>query len=192
MEALLYALMTLVGTIVVAYLAQRWTLGIQIRLNDRQKRQQVYSELVGRKFVTTQLYVSRFEASIYSDYHEARWRVTGYRNDSLDGQESQWWMHKGEDVALEIAKNNQNLFETIGSVFTVFADSPELKGLVDRLYHFRALQIVGRPGATDLAQVEAWKAKAVKQLQSLAEAEYTKPIDHLLAYLASEIAKDKK
>jgi hypothetical protein len=163
-----------------------------MRLNDRQKRQQVYSELVGRKFVTTQLYVSRFEASIHSEYNEARWRVSGYRNDSLDLQESQWWMHKSEDLALEIAKNNQNLFETIGSVFTVFAHSPELNGLIDRLYHFRTPQIVGRPDGTDFVQVEAWKVKAVKQLHSLAEEEYAKPIDNLLVYLASEIAKDKK
>lgn len=192
MQGLLIALSTLIGAIVVAYLTQRWTLGIQMRLSDRQKRQRVYSELVGRKFVTTQLRVSRFEASIYSEYHEARWRVSGYRNDSLDLQESQWWMRKSEDLALEITKNNENLFETIGSVFTVFADSPELNGLINRLYHLRTPRIVGQPDGTDFAQVEAWKVKAVKQLQSLVEEEYAKPIDNLLVYLASEIAKDKK
>jgi hypothetical protein len=33
--------------------------------------------LKGRKFVTEQLYMSRYEACIFSDYHEAKWKLAG-------------------------------------------------------------------------------------------------------------------
>ena len=61
------------------------------------------------KFITTRLSVSRFEAWIFSDYHEARWKLAGDPTGSLDLQEAQRWMGKSEDLALEIAKNNSRI-----------------------------------------------------------------------------------
>ena len=43
---------------------------------------------MGRKFTTTQLYVSKYEALLYSDYHEARWKLAGAPKESLDLQEA--------------------------------------------------------------------------------------------------------
>jgi hypothetical protein len=60
-----------------------------LKISDHQKRQQVFSEVMGRKFLMTQLYVSRFEALIYSNYHEAKWKQSGWPKDSIDQQEAQ-------------------------------------------------------------------------------------------------------
>lgn len=138
----------------------------------------------------SQLYVSRFEAWIYSDYHEARWKLAGAPKDSIDLQEAQRWMHKSEDLALEIAKNNQSLFQTLGLIRTSFRRTPTLDSLTEKLYRFKVPEITKRPFDLDANQLEAWKVNAVKQLQELVEREYSKPIDELTAFLAKEIAEN--
>jgi hypothetical protein len=110
------AVFVLIGVILGAFLNYKFGIKSQLRVSDHQKRQQVFSELMGIKFVITQLYVSRFEASVFSDYHESKWKQAGYPRDSIDLQEAQRWMHKSEDLAAEIAKNNQYLFEKIGMI----------------------------------------------------------------------------
>jgi len=59
----------------------------------------VFARLMGRKITTEQLYVSRYEAFMFSDYNEERWRRSGSPKDSLDLQEAQRWMHRSEDLA---------------------------------------------------------------------------------------------
>jgi len=181
---------TLLSTILVGYLSYRWGLNSQIEISNRQKRQQVFSQLMGRKFITTQLYVSRFEAYIFAEYHERRWKLGGAQKDSLDLQETFRWMHKSEDLGLEIARNNQSLFETIGLIRTLFPDTQKLNELVSRIYHFKMLAIIPPGEGMGLDQLNKWKIKGVKDLQDLVEREYAKPIDELLTHLASEIKKD--
>lgn len=144
---------------------------------------------MGRKFLTTQLYVSRFEALIYSDYHEAKWKRAGHPKDSIDLQEAQRWMHKSEDLALDVAKNNQSLFETIGLIRILFPKTSKIDELIDRIYHFKTPKILGDPFKMDANHLEEWKVKAVKDLQVLVETEYAKPINDLLDYLANEISR---
>jgi hypothetical protein len=168
----------------------QWGLRKQLKATDEQRRQQAYSQLLGRKAVMSQLYVSRFEALIYSDYHEARWKLSGAPKDSLDLQEAQRWMHKSEDLALEVSKSNQALFETLGLIRSCFRRTQELDSLTDRLYHFKVPQIMKRPFDLDGSQLEAWKMNSVRQLQDLVESEYSKSIDELAAYLSKEMAKD--
>jgi hypothetical protein len=188
--ALITALLTLGSTVTVQYLTSRWGISNQLRMDKVQKRRQVFGELMGRKFLTTQLYVSRFEALIYSDYHESKWKHTGYPKDSIDLQEAQRWMRKSEDLALEISRNNQSLFETIGLIRTLFPNTPQLDELVNRIYHFRTPKISLQAGSVDPSQLEAWKLKAAGELQNIVDNEFAKPIDDLLVHLSTEITKD--
>ena len=142
---------------------------------------------MGRKFLTTQLYVSRFEALIYSDHHEAKWKQAGYPKESIDLQEAQRWMHKSEDLALDIAKNNQSLFETIGLIRILFPKTSKLDELIDRIYHFKTPKILGDPLKMNQNQLDEWKVRAVEGLQALVETEYANPINDLLDYLANDI-----
>jgi hypothetical protein len=145
---------------------------------------------MGRKFMTSQLYVSRFEAYIFSDYHEARWKVSDQRKDSIDLQEAMRWMHKSEELVMELARNNQSLFETLGMIRTLFPHTPRLEELTSRVYHFKTPRTSSPPNGKDLIELNAWKEQSVKSLQELVEREYAKPIDELLDYLAIEIARE--
>jgi hypothetical protein len=99
----------LAAALIIAAFGAYFGYHAQVSLTGKQKRQQAYSELMGRSAVRTQIIVSRTEASIFSKYYERRWHLAGNPTDSLDFQEAQRWMHKSEDLALEIAKSNQSL-----------------------------------------------------------------------------------
>lgn len=110
------------GGIVGQYYASQFQFSSQVHLQKVQGQRQVFARLMGRKFATKQLYVSRYEAMIFSDYHEARTKRSGLPKDSLDLQEAQRWMHRSEDLVFDIVKNNQALFEDLGTVRALFPE----------------------------------------------------------------------
>ena len=74
----------IVGIFITALLSYHLGYRSQIKLADRKQKQQSYGNLMGCNHYFSQLVVSRFEAYIFSDYHEERWRISGAPEDSLD------------------------------------------------------------------------------------------------------------
>jgi len=177
-----------IGVVIGSYLTYKFGIRSQIIISDHQKRQQIFSQIMGRKFLTTQLYVSRFEASIHSDYHEAKWKLAGYPVESIDLQEAQRWMHKSEDLVFNIAESNQILFELIGLVRILFPDTDKLNNLIMAIYHFKMPSYIS-PFNLDSTELEDWKVKTKNGIQMLVENEYGKAIDDLLNYLSEKIRK---
>lgn len=183
--------LSFVGVVVCLYISYRLGLKAQVELSNYQKQQKVFSQLMGVKFLITQFYVSRFEALIFSDYHEALWKLEGYPKESLQFHvhEAHRWMQKSEALVLDMAKNNQTLFEIIGSIRIVFNNTPTLEALTERIYHFKTPLINDPSTNATVPQLESWKKRSVKELQELVEDNYAKPIDNLLKHLASEMAQ---
>ncbi len=119
-----------IGTLIIAllsgYLSYRWGVSSQKNIYDHQMRLKAYSELIGYRQLLSQLFVSRYEAFIFSDYHECRWKIQGAPKESIDQTEAIRWMHKSEDLVLEISRTVQNLFQTVGVIRVLFKQSPEL------------------------------------------------------------------
>ena len=190
---LITAVATLIGTLLVTYATNKWSFDNQIKINNINSQRQVFSMLMGHKSITMQLYMSRFEAMIFSDFHEARWRIAEYPKESIDLNEAQRWMRVSEELALEIARNNQSLFETIGQIVILFPSTSKLDGLVNRIYHHNVPKInVEWDKINNFEELILIKEKAVTDLQKLVEELYGKPIDELLNLLSSEIANSAK
>lgn len=92
-------------------------------------------------------------------------------------------------MVMDIAKNYQGLFETLGLIQILFPKTTKLDALIDRFTHLNTPQILGDPLNMDLKQLDEWKMKVIQDLQTLVESEYGKPIDDLLKYLEDEIRK---
>lgn len=174
-------------TVIGYYFSAQFQTENQISIQRLQNARDVYSRIMGREFVTKQLYVSRYEALIFSDYHEARWKLTGSPKDSLDVQEAKRWMHRSEDLVFEIVKNNQALFEDLGIVRATFADTTQLRGLVDRLLQFKALKTSVPPKGANIEELRLWKEESVRQLQAVVDSDYGRPFDDLLDYLLKQL-----
>ena len=178
------------GGIVGQYYASQFQFSSQAQLQKIQGQRQVFARLMGRKNATKQLYVSRYEALIFSDYHEARWKQSGSPKDSLDLQEAQRWMRRSEDLVFEIVKNNQALFEDLGTVRALFPDATRLHELVERIYDFKALKTPKPPREVSTEELVRWKDETVRQLQAVVDRDYGSPIDDLLKYLLQQLPKD--
>ena len=142
---------------------------------------------MGRKFVTRQLLVSRYEALVFSDYHEARWKLAGEPTDSLDLREAQRFMHRSEDLVFELTKSFQALFEDLGLVLTLFPASKRLDELVQRIYNFKSIKAAAVPAGAPVGQLAKWKDEAVRQMQNLVDREYDNAIQELIDYLQKEL-----
>lgn len=178
------------GGIVGQYYASQFQFSSQVHLQKVQGQRQVFARLMGRKFATKQLYVSRYEAMIFSDYHEARTKRSGSPKDSLDLQEAQRWMHRSEDLVFDIVKNNQALFEDLGTVRALFPDGPRLRELVERIYALKAIKTSSPARDASAEELVRWKEESVRQLQALVDREYGGPIEELLDYLSQHLPAD--
>ena len=178
------------GGIAGQYYASKFQFSSQAQLQKIQGERQVFARLMGRKFATKQLYFARYEAMIFSDYHEKRWKGSGSPKDSLDFQEAQRWMRRSEDLVFEIVKNNQALFEDLGSVRALFPDVIQLRKLVDTIYTLKGLKTSQPPSDASAEELEHWKVKSVRQLQALVDREYGRAIDELLNYLSQQLPRD--
>ncbi len=183
---LLTSFMVILGIIVGAFLNYYLGFKSQERLHTLKNQQKSFGELMGLKFLLAQLYVSRFEALIYSDYHEAKWKLSGHPKESIDFKEAQRWMYKSEDLAIEIGRTNNQLFSSLGLISTVFPKSKELSSLINSIYSFRIPKINVNAKDLKLHDLEEWKTKAVIGVQKVIDSEIAQPIDKLLNYLIRE------
>jgi hypothetical protein len=97
-------------------------------------------------------------------------------------------MHKSEDLVFEVAKSNQALFEDLATVQALFPDTPRLRDLCVPIYKFRTVVLKSTvPHEGPIESVTQWKDQAEREISALAEREYGKPIDELVAFLRTQL-----
>jgi len=185
--AIVNAVLPLVGVVLGAYLTQYFGYEAQLKTIAHQKRQEAFSALMGEKLVTTQLYVSRFEALAFSDYHESRWKLSGSPSDSLDLQEGKRWMQKSVDLVMDLVKNHQTLCGILGSIRLHFKNTPKLVELTDRIYKFKPPARTQPPTNATFQELEAWKIGYNQKLVEFADENYARPIEDLVDYLSADL-----
>lgn len=168
---------TLLGTLSGVYIAFK----LQSKQTIKEKKQLLVSELEGLRIYRQQLYHSRFEAEIQSDFYEYRYHKT---NSQLDLSEAIRLGHKLEDVTIEIAKNNQKLLEIIGHISLLFYQSDDLKVLIEKNKSFKSPVIELRPNKEmSIEQLENWRDKAMYSLKKIVKLEYEDKPKELLKKL---------
>lgn len=182
------ALCTLIITLVSGYFSLQWAIKLQKNIYNHKAKLKAYSKLIGYRIVLSQLYVSRYEAFIFSDYHEFCWKLQGSPEESFQKSEAIRWMHRSEDLVLEISRTSQELFETVALIRVLFKQTPELIELTNDIYNIKTLKINQRPdSAWALEQLRDWKSKAVLNVQNLVEKCVKDTINNLSSYLDNEL-----
>jgi hypothetical protein len=179
-----------ISALLVAYLSYQLGLNAQLKLTGKQKRQQAYSELMGRKTLLSQLWTSSLVADTYFYYHEAKWWLAGGPTEaSLHLEEARRWQHKGEDLSIEIAKTYQSLFETLGEIRSYFPYSDRLRDLTTQIYHSKWFHVQRLEVNWTAEQLEQWREQTIKNIQELTK-EFDKMFDDLVPYLEAVIDKE--
>ena len=124
-------------------------------------------------------------------------------------QTTNWLLEKkrSEDLALEKAKSNQSLFETIGLIQILFPSTNELNELIkpildiDEKFKFTKYltqeirdeeQYQDVRYGTNSYQLHSWKVDAIEKLEKTVKIEIENPIDELLDHLKNYIHKQTK
>lgn len=184
---LVSSVMTLIIVVVSSYLTHYLGISAQVKINNNQNRQKAYSKLIGHNVIISQLYVSRFEAYIISDYHEFLWRQNGTPKNSINLKEAQRWMMKSEEQAIDLAREKQQLFETLGLINALFQRTNKLQELSDKIYN-HPLPKIKRPNESDsIYELKVYKNLAIQQTQEFVEVNISKPIEELASYLKSQL-----
>jgi hypothetical protein len=175
---------------------------LKLKNIESQKREQVYSQLNGRKSLASQLYKSYFEALIWSYYYHSLEKLGG-------SDQPNWLLEKkrSDDLALEKAKSNQSLSETIGLIQILFPSTNELNELIKPLLDIdEKFKFIKDPTKEirDEETYQDWKydtnsddllfgAKdAIEKLEKTIELDIENPIDKLLNHLKSYIHEETK
>jgi hypothetical protein len=167
--SIIAGIFTLIGALIGLtgiYFSQKWTLEREIKIKNYEKKLSVFSEIMGLKILLMQNYVSRFEAYIFSDYFEYRWKKLGSLEDSIDFKEAVRYMHKSEDLVLEISKVHQQLFKKLAIVKILFNSTTELNSLIEKLYFYKTPIIQKPTESMNLNQLETYKQQAVKEFKT--------------------------
>lgn len=126
----------------------------------------VYARLHGLKQNLKQLYISRFEAYIYFDAHEAKWRNSNYTS-VLDFSEATRWMQKSESLVFEIVKMEQALAESCGILLSFFRHNNEIVTKLKNLLSHSVPNIQNQSIMNwNSEKIDNWKEAAVVQLRT--------------------------
>ena len=96
-------------------------------------------------------------------------------------------MKKSEDQAIELAREKQLLFETIGLINSLFPHTEKLVELSDKIYHHPIPKIKRPEKEWSLEELKTYKATAVRQTQDFVQINITKPIEELASYVKSQL-----
>ena len=186
---ILTAILTALVSWISIYLTHHFQISREIHIHDRERRQETFSSLMGLRLIMSQLYLVRFEALIYSDFHENKWRLAGHPSVSVDLDEAKRWMNKSEELALEIAIASQKLYTTVGLVRILLTQSKELKVLTDAVYKHSVPNVDRENPKTIMStdDLNSWKYKAVKQLRRTVEKIIDELIQNLIDHVETKI-----
>jgi hypothetical protein len=158
----------------------------QAYVQDVQKARDVYSRLTGRKAVTTQLQLTSLQNAVYINYLQTR-RLMKLESSVLnEAEEAPRLIRENAAVALDVAKNEQGLFEDLGVVRALFQDSPELRLAIEAFSNVPPIELKTMPTGLTEDAIDEWREQATNQLGKDVEARYGARFDRLLTYLITQ------
>jgi hypothetical protein len=170
-----------------SYFATTFQMSAQSQIQKVEEQRNVSASLMGQKIMWEQLNILQANAKIASDYNQERWQRAGLPNTSVDLEELKYWSHRSGDLVLELAKSSQAILDDTANVQTLFPDTPKLRELCQRIYTFKTMKTPEPPHVGSLYDLAKWKEQTDRDVQVLAESEYGKPIDDLVAYLLLQL-----
>jgi hypothetical protein len=166
-----------------SYFATTFQMSAQFQIQKAEEQRKVFASLMGQKIVWEQLNISKVNADTAFDYYQERWKRPGSPNISLDLDEAKYWSHRSGDIISEVTKSSQAILEDVANIQEVFPDTPKLSELCKRIYTFQTMKSPEPPHGGSLDDLTKWKEDTDRSVQVVAQSEYGKPIDDLVAYL---------
>jgi len=185
-SALLGTAIGLFGSLLVEKIKRKFSLEDR----DEERRFMVYGEINSFAFSTKQLYSSRFEALIHSDYHEQKWKLGGHKDSSIDLSESKRWMLISEEYVNRIISNHQKLHKCLAKITLLYKNDSKIISAVRGVMSLKNPEILEFPEKIDSSTIEKWKIDAKSKLAIEIKQNISTPLLNLIAILDKKLKKD--
>jgi hypothetical protein len=187
MNTVIPGALVILAALLGGYFTQKWIFDREIRIRDHEKRQTVFSELMGLKKMRIQLMSLQCNARIAIFYHDHRLKKTGGGQGSPDFNLAHEWMQTNNRLILDVARTEQKLFELLGFVKILFPKSAELDQKINTIYSSKYSEVKPPKDEMDLRKLEEWKNQQYKITDELTKQAYGDPLDDLLSYLSKQL-----
>lgn len=182
------AFLTFIFTISATYYGNIWQERSHVKMDLRNKRFQVFTELVGSRIPLTQAAMSFQESRIFHQYHQAKWLLT---HDKLNLEEAKRLVQRSETLNSDLGKERRRLYELVASIFVLFPELSEQELLSSRLSQIGILAPPPDPkDIRTLSGLEAWRVQQIQLASDHIESEFGKPIGQLMDHIAPIIRKE--
>jgi hypothetical protein len=172
--------------IATAYFTTKFQTSAQADAQKAAEQLKVVASLRGEGIVWEQYNISHANAWTAAEFYKERWRRAGNSpNDSIDIEEAKYWMHSGTELVYDAAKSAQIVFEDLATIQALFPNTPKLRELCNRIYTF---QMITTPNPPQNGSLDDWKDAVDKNVGTLAQSEYSKPIGDLVTYLLPQLS----
>jgi len=181
----------IVGGIVGGWIAGKMAVRLEeqkAKIQDYQRRQQVYSQLMGQRQLVAHLHSSYYRSVAHLIYCSGK-------NPRII-KEAQQNEKKIEDLQLELARGNQDLWEIIGIIQVLFDDTENLTNLIKKVDDSEMKFVTFETGLKKATEkgfcvTADWYEETEKEFYKISDNFQTK-IGKLLEHLKTEIHKETK
>lgn len=162
--------------------------------SEKQRRQKVYSQLLGLRNLLVELIATNVENSFGIDSYIIRSEL---ENEPKDYDHAYQLDERNAKLRLEVAKCIQKLFEIVGSsinLFHIAADDQMIKDLYDKLDQISRIHDNPEfkiPEFKTSEDLHKWKTDVQEKITKNVVPMIASPIDNLLMHMENELKKDQ-
>lgn len=154
------------------------------KLYRKQMQLELLGDLMGNIQLLRQLYTSRFEAYIDSNFYEYLWHRQP--NEDLYKEEAKRLARTVENLAIEIARTRKIFFATVYRLPLVFQLDDDTKGTLEKLKCHKTPVIKDFPDGLTIEQLKEAEQQAKKDLHRIIDEELYQPTNTVYQYLESK------
>jgi hypothetical protein len=189
-KVLLGFCLSLVAALVVSVSTAHFQQANQVALDRRREQLQVYADLTGHRATLTQLTVTATETKIFIQFYNRRWQLTGASPASTDLALAREFLSESRGVVLELARQRERTYVTVGKVLATFPRSKKLTELANAILKKHMPKPIGDPETMSLDELEKWKTRVLTDLPTFVEENQGRLIDDLLVHLEPRLPRD--
>ena len=168
---------------------------IKIKNTERQRRQQVYGQLMGHRNLLVELMATSLSNAIGIKFYTIRNVLT---NEEKDIGRAYQLEERNTGLRSELLKSIQNLFETIGLFIFLFHIPPDhkmIKDLYEMLSEISKLEDSPKfklpENIKTIEALQSWDTDIEKKINDTIVPSIAAPIDNILNYIEKEEAKKR-
>jgi hypothetical protein len=180
---LITSVLTLLGVCITTYVVQDLRDKSHREEFLREKRLQLFGDMMGIRVALSQSAVSLQETKINQAYHQAKFSLT---HDKLNLDEAMRYVQRSEMLLPEITRDRKRLYELAGSVAVLFPGIP--LDIFANVSKIGILEPAPSPkGIAKVPELEVWRVKQIDLAREHIDKQFRQSVGRLVNHMAKNM-----